>query len=169
MACFTTIPRLLAAIICIYALGSAFPTLTITPRDFPFFLSFSQPQNICGEHSFASVPLKNANAHSCTNLRSFFETHLGQYIVGDFDIVDDWMPIGAYEGCTLAVKATTKEDAGEMAKWFIGNGDAFQLVTETIEMAFHDGQGAAEGVIMCRWSRGGVGELYWRVWDSRED
>lgn len=150
-------------------LASAFPTLTIVASDFPFFLTFGESQDVCEDRSFAPVPLKNASTQCCNTLQSTLQQHHGQYIVGDFDIVDDWMSIGVYEGCTLSVKATTKKDGENMAKWFIGDGDAYRLVRDTIEMAFHEGQGAAEGIIMCRWSRGGVRELYWRVWDARDD
>ena len=78
------------------------------------------------------------------------------------------MTIGCFESCYLAFKATRAEDTINNGRWFIGNNDAYKLVTDAVEGAFVDGEGAAGGILPCPYSGGGYKDLYWRVWDARD-
>lgn len=155
----------------IVGLGTLASTITAaTVNHFPQFYSSDRPQDTCGERSFAQVPIKNATTPCCDALQSDIRKNYGQYAIGGFSPDNDnWMTIASYGNCALSFRPASQEALESGLTWAIGSGDAYLLVTDAVEMAFQNGEGAAEGVVPCFDPEKKFWDLYWRVWDARED
>lgn len=172
MARLNIVACLATAILALNTLTSALPTSpdTITIHDYPHFYSFDSSQDTCGDRSFAKVPVKNATANCCATLQSDIKKKYGQWVIGGFEPGNDaWMTIASSGSCSLSFQPATMEGLEAGTTWAIGEADAYQLVTDTVEMAFENGEGAAEGILPCVGPKKKLWDLYWRVWDARED
>ncbi|CAM1508245.1 Fc.00g050930.m01.CDS01 [Cosmosporella sp. VM-42] len=154
-------------------LALGLPTGVSAKENYPYFAAMDTNQSVCDmnpdDGSFALMPLPLAKTSDCDALQSNLKRDSGQYIVGGFETNPNWQIIGQYESCALAFQATYTKDAKNNGRWYIGNNDAYKLVTDAVEMVWVNGEGAAEGTLPCpHGPDGGDKSLMWRVWDARE-
>ncbi|KAF7554050.1 hypothetical protein G7046_g6925 [Stylonectria norvegica] len=148
------------------------PSCEPSPKIYPFLYPLDYPATTCMPRSLRSADLANATTQDCVGLLAKILKHQGHYVVGGFDVRDEFVSIISSETCHISVKPVKTQDKAGGAKWYIGDVDLYSLVVDSIYHTFNMSRaaGAAEGVVPCRWVRGvdkaEMRDLHWRVWNS---